>query len=126
MEQRHLKKIDLCILLWGVALSVLAIPFWSFPIFLGALLGSLIAFVNWVGFRYLMARVVAGRNRARWGFLLAVKSTLALAAVAAVVMYAPVSVIAFVIGVSSLVLGILTYFVLFAKSNEETVLKEDF
>ena len=126
IEERRTKKIDLCILSWGVALCMLAVPFMDRSIFLGMLSGAIIGFVNWLGLKYLMARVIAGHNKARWGILLAAKFILILAVVTAVIFYLPVNVIAFGVGVSSLILGILTYTLLFAGSNEEQALKEDF
>ena len=125
IEHRHLKKIDSYVLGWGVTLCLLAVPFWERSIFFGMLIGAFIASVNWVGFRYLMMRIVEGRNRARYGFLLALKTVLILGAVAVVVMYIPIHTIAFVVGISSLVLGIFTYSLLFALSSNESALKED-
>ena len=65
METLHLKKIDSHVLAWGVILCGLASFFWELEIFLGALLGAILASANWLGFRYLIARLAAGSSKAR-------------------------------------------------------------
>ncbi len=126
MEDRRLKKIDFVVLTWGVLLSAGASFFWDLHILLGAVIGATLAFGNWIGFRYLMQRLLSGKNRVRFAVLLAGKSFAILGIVSLLVLYAPLNMIAFVIGLSSLFLGIFTHSIRLLIAGGEAVYKEDF
>ncbi len=107
MERRLLEKIDLYVFLWGAVITVSSTLFWDIPIFLGALAGSVLAAFNWLGFRWVGVRMAATGNKKRFGVFLAIKTIGILVAVALVMGTGSVSPIAFLVGLSSLVLGIL-------------------
>ena len=107
MERRLLEKIDLYVFLWGAVITLSSTLFWDIPIFLGALAGSVLAALNWLGFRWVGVRMAATGNKKRFGVFLAIKTIGILVAVALVMGTGRVSPIAFLVGLSSLVLGIL-------------------
>ena len=107
MERRLLEKIDLYVFLWGAVITLSSTLFWDIPIFLGALAGSVLAALNWLGFRWVGVRMAATGNKKRFGVFLAIKTIGILVAVALVMGTGCVSPIAFLVGLSSLVLGIL-------------------
>ena len=107
MERRLLEKIDLYVFLWGAVITLSSTLFWDIPIFLGALAGSVLAAFNWLGFRWVGVRMAATGNKKRFGVFLAIKTIGILVAVALVMGTGRVSPIAFLVGLSSLVLGIL-------------------
>lgn len=122
----RLKTIDYHILLWGALLTGASYFVWDLKIFAGAFIGSLLAVVNWVGFRYLMSKLLHAKNRARFAVLLGGKSIAILGIVALVVLYVPINMLAFIAGLSSLFLGIFTHSIRLAVSGGETATKEDF
>ena len=126
MMGHRLKTIDLNILLCGTLLTGTASFLWNLEIFVGAFLGSFLAFVNWVGFRLLMSKLLTAKNRARFAILLGIKTIAILAIVAVVVLYVPINMLAFIAGLSSLFLGIFTHSIRLAISGGETATKEDF
>ena len=107
MERRLLEKIDLYVFLWGAVITLSSTLLWDIPIFLGALAGSVLAALNWLGFRWVGVRMAATGNKKRFGVFLAIKTIGILVAVALVMSFGRVSPIAFLVGLSSLVLGIL-------------------
>ena len=125
MNPRYLKKIDWYVIGWGVLITAGAGFFREGPIFLGALIGAVLASVNWTGFRYLGVRMAATANRARFGVFLAIKMAAMLAAVAFVVRSHTVDTLAFIGGLSALVLGILTSAAAQAISEGEQALGEE-
>ena len=120
-----LKKIDFYVAAIGALTTCLAGFFWNAHIFLGALAGSVLAILNWIGFRYLVSRLIEGRNRTRAGLLLALKFLAILAAVSVVLLTVPINVIAFIMGISSLFLGIVTHAVCQALRPDSAALEED-
>lgn len=128
MMSHRLKTIDTYILLWGALLTGTAsfLWMWNLEIFAGTFIGAFLAFVNWVGFRFLMSRLLHAKNRARFAVLLGMKSIAILAVVAVVVLYVPINMLAFIVGLSSLFLGIFTHSIRLAISGGETATKEDF
>ncbi|MCP4604910.1 MAG: hypothetical protein GY847_31045 [Proteobacteria bacterium] len=125
METHRLNKVDAFVGTWGAVLCLFATYFWNWQILLGTFLGALFAFVNWTGFKYLMTRMVAARNQVRYGFFLAIKTVLILSIVALTVLFAPINMIAFIVGLSSLILGIFTHSIRIALLTGEAALKED-
>ena len=121
MEPHHLKKIDIHVALWGVVLSLSAVFFRDYQIIFGTLLGSLLAIVNWLGFRVITQRFITGAKRGRLAILLVVKTGLMFGAVGVVVFFQPVNIIAFIIGLSSLILGITTHSVRQVSPEGKTV-----
>ncbi|MDJ0762555.1 MAG: ATP synthase subunit I [Myxococcota bacterium] len=128
MERRLLKKIDTYVMFWGVLLVCGSGFFFNSQIFFGALFGALLACANWIGFRLLMTRFIAAtaRQRIRYGIFLGAKTLVMFSAVAAIVVWIPVNPIAFVIGLSALMLGIFTHSAREILSGGEAALKEDF
>ncbi len=126
MENRRLKKIDSDIILCGALLCCIATFFWDLQILLGTIIGALLAVANWVGFRYLIARLMTSSHRVRLGILLALKTLAIFGIVSTIVLFAQLSVLAFVIGLSSLVCGIVLHTIRDMFSNGEPTLEEEF
>jgi hypothetical protein len=125
MNRRLLNRIDLYVIGWGVVISLGAAFFRDWAIFLGAAIGAVLAIVNWVGFRYAGTRFAATGSKARFGIFLAVKSALVFGAVALVMLSNSVDSLAFLIGLSALVLGVITRSVVTALGEGEAALEEE-
>jgi hypothetical protein len=108
MERRLLGKIDLYVFLWGAVITLASLFLRDVPIFLGAFAGSVLAALNWLGFRWVGVRMAAAGNKKRFGIFLAIKTLAILVAVVLVLGTGRVEPVAFLVGLSSLVLGILT------------------
>ena len=108
MERRLLEKIDLYVFLWGAVITLASLLLRDVPIFLGALAGSVLAALNWLGFRWVGVRMAVTGNKKRFGVFLAIKTLAILVAVTLVMGTGHVSPIAFLVGLSSLVMGVLT------------------
>ena len=109
MDRHQLTRVDAYVASWGAAIALASLLFGDLFVFLGALIGAAIALANWIAFRYLGLRIAAAGNRAIFGLFLALKMTLVLGLIAAVLVLAPVNPLAFIIGLSSLVMGIMTH-----------------
>jgi hypothetical protein len=125
MERRLLRKIDLYVFLWGVVIILASTLLRDVPIFLGALAGSVLAALNWLGFRWVGTRMAATGNKKRFGIFLGIKTLAILVAVVLVLGTGRVSPVAFLVGLSSLVLGILTRSVHQGLSEGSAALKEE-
>ncbi len=125
MERRLLRKIDLYVFLWGAMITIASTLFGDVPIFLGALAGSVLAALNWLGFRWAGIRMAAAGSKKRFGIFLAIKTLAILVAVVLVMGTGRVSPVAFLIGLSSLVLGILTRSVHQGLSEGSAALREE-
>ena len=114
MTHHQITRIDIFIVLWGVLLTCLSMIFKELSVYLGVLLGAVLAGGNWFMLRHIGQKLIAtddadGNAGARWGLFLALKSMVMLGAVVVVVVFVPVNAIAFVVGLSSLILGVLTH-----------------
>lgn len=125
MNHRLLAKIDLYVIGWGVAIAVGAALFRDLEIFVGALAGAALAAANWLGFRHAGLRFAATGAKVRFGVFLAVKTLVVFAAVALVILSKVVSPLAFMLGLSSLVLGIITRSAIAAFKEGEAALEEE-
>lgn len=125
MNHRLLAKIDLYVIGWGVAIVAGAALFCDLGIFVGALAGAALAAANWLAFRHAGLRFAASGARVRFGVFLAFKTILVFAAVALVVLSKVVSPLAFMLGLSSLVLGIITRSAIAALREGEAALEEE-
>ena len=125
MERRLLEKIDLYVFLWGLVITLASLFFEDVPILLGALSGSVLAALNWLGFRWVGVRMAATGNKKRFGVFLAIKTIAILVAVVLVLGTGRVSPVAFLVGLSSLVLGILTRSAHRALTEDSAALREE-
>ncbi|MCP4675410.1 MAG: hypothetical protein GY854_07885 [Deltaproteobacteria bacterium] len=126
MENRRLKKIDSAVISCGAFLCCCATFFWDLQITISVVAGAFLAAVNWIGFRYLIVRMMTSTNRVRFAVLVAVKTLAVFGTVFVVVLFAPINVFAFVIGLSSLVCGIFVHSVRDIFSTREPTLEEEF
>ncbi len=129
MESRQLKKIDYFVLIWGAILSSGSSFLWNKSIFLGVFIGAVLASINWVGFRFFMTRLMNDKTKKRvhYGIALAVKTLVIFVLVALIIVYVPVNKIAFVVGLSSLMLGIFTCsFVSVLSGKGDVAMEKDF
>ncbi len=125
MEHRLLGKIDLYVFLWGAVITLASLLLRDVPIFLGALAGSVLAALNWLGFRWVGVRMAATGNKKRFAVFLAIKTIAILVAVVLVLGTGRVSPVAFLVGLSSLVLGILTRSAHRALTDDNATLREE-
>jgi hypothetical protein len=111
MDRPQTTRIDKYIALWGIVFICSSLIFDQFSIFLGVGLGVLLAIANWFALKHLGLKVMASgtKLKARFGIFLALKSTLLFGAVVAVLLFAPVHPVALVVGISSLLMGVLTH-----------------
>jgi len=98
--------------------------FAKLSISLGVGLGVLLATGNWFVLRHLGLKMIApgDKSKARLGIFLALKSTAMLGAVILVLVFVPVHPVAFVVGISSLILGVMTHSIhqVFARDEMST------
>ncbi len=125
MDLRQLKKIDFYIAAFGLVATCFSVFFWDLSIFLGTLLGSLMAFFNWLSFRYLVHRMTTSKKQGRLALILGGKILAVMGLVAVIVLFLPVHPLAFVIGLSSLLLGIVTLSLIYTDGPNEVALEED-
>lgn len=123
MDSSQLKKIDIYVVVWCIAITLASLSIAGMPIFIGALTGSAIAFINWVSFRYLAERMSMSRKKERVYILFGLKTVLVLTVVAIAILVFSVDGLGLLIGISSLVLGIVTYCGRQALGNSEIALK---
>lgn len=103
-----LKKIDFFILAYAVLLCVGAHLLFQRHIFFSVLAGSTVAFVNWLVSRWLGMRLVMSEKKQKVAVLLGFKTVVTLSVIGLVLYLTAVEPIAFMIGLSALVLGILS------------------
>ena len=125
MDRLPVRKIDIYILLWGMIVCSVSAILRDLSIFLGALCGVVLAVSNWFVLRHLGMKMIAPDKgkKARLGIFLALKTSLMLGAVIAVLVLLPVHPVSFVVGISSLILGVLTHSVHQVFSGTETAVK---
>jgi hypothetical protein len=125
MDRHQLKKIDFFIAAFGVVATCLSVLFLDLSVFLGVALGSLMAYFNWVSFRYLVHRLTKSKNRGRIALILGGKTLAILGLVALIVLFLPIHVLAFIIGLSTLFFGIITLSFIHTDGPNEVALEED-
>jgi hypothetical protein len=125
MNRQLLTKIDFYVIGWGMAIMIGAAFFRDFEIVGGAVAGALLAALNWFGFRYLGLRFAASGAKVKLGVFLAVKTLLVFAVIGLVLLAKVVSPLAFMIGLSSLVLGIITRSAISALTEGDAALEEE-
>ena len=124
METRNLKKIDYFVAGYGVLICCAAFCFFSVEIFTSALVGAVVALANWMGFRWAGIRMAATGEKSRFALFLGVKTIFILGMVGLVLASSLVEPLPFMIGLSSLVLGVLTKGALQALAEGDAALKE--
>jgi len=108
MDRQTLIKVDFFVLAWGVVICTGAAIFWGEHVLQSAVIGSVLGYLNWAAFRFAGVRMAALGNRQRFGIFLAVKSFAILGAVLIILYFKLAEPIPFVVGLSSLVFGVLT------------------
>jgi len=125
MNRQLLTKIDVYVIGWGIVFVIGAVFFRDMEIIVGAAAGAALAAINWLGFRYLGLRFAATGAKVKLGIFLAVKTLLVLVAIGLVLLARVVNPLAFMIGLSSLVLGIITRSAIAALAEGGAALKEE-
>jgi hypothetical protein len=125
MDRHQLTRISSHILTWGVAISVVASLFGNAAILLGAFLGVLLASLNWFVFRGLALKIVDGDFPLTYGVVIVLKTIAMLSAVAAVAVSLPVNIISYLVGLSVLPLGIVSFSIGFMFTAEGAMFRED-
>lgn len=108
MGRKTLKKIDFVIIAYAVALCFGAMLLFDTRIFFSVFVGSIIAFVNWLVSRWLGIRLAMAGNNWKMAIILGFKTVFILGVIGLVLTVTSVDPIAFMIGLSALVLGILS------------------
>lgn len=104
----RLTKIDIHIAVWGALATATATLMGGRAMLPGALLGAVLASLNWLAFRTLVIRMADSAQKLGLGLLLAVKTIAVLVAIALMLKYLPIHPVAFLAGMSGLFLGIVT------------------
>jgi hypothetical protein len=118
------RRVDLHVAAWGAAIVVGSLAFADRSVLFGALAGALLAFVNWLGFRWAAVRLALVAERGRFMLFLAIKSGAVLGLVGLVLWTRLVHPLAFAVGLSSLVAGIVSRSFVQALSDGEAALRE--
>lgn len=109
MSRRVLTRIDLYVAAWGVVITLASLVLFDLQTMLSVLAGAALSSANWLAFRWFGIRMAATGNKSRFGIFLAVKGVAILAVVALILttndVIAPLP---FTVGLSSLVLGVMT------------------
>ncbi|MBN2716228.1 MAG: hypothetical protein JXX14_10265 [Deltaproteobacteria bacterium] len=108
MSQKTLKKIDLLLILYAVILCFGAFFFYDNRSLLSVAAGAAVAFVNWVLSRRLGVKLIFGEHQQRVAILLSIKMLVVIGVIVSILAFTPVEPVAFMIGLSVLVMGILT------------------
>ena len=107
-NQTILKKIDWFILLYGILLSCGAYLIWGKEFFLAVFIGVAVAYVNWVISRILAMHLLQlGRIELVFS-VLAIKLALVVTLIFLILLFTSVKPVPFMIGLSTLVVGVLT------------------
>lgn len=125
MTHHRLKKADFYIAGWG---AVICLGIWAIDgtgLLGGALVGALVASLNWVALRYVGVRLAASGENGRFGVFMGLKTLLLLVGVCLVALYLPVDLLGFILGFASLVLGVVTFSFRLALADGEAALGED-
>lgn len=125
MGLKTLKKIDYFIGSYAVVLCVGAISIFGSHIFWGVLIGSIVSLVNWIVLRWIGVRLVLAANKQRFAIFLGFKSVLTLGLILAILSASIVEPIAFLIGLSTLVLGVLSKGAVDAIAEGDKILREE-
>jgi hypothetical protein len=116
--------VDLHVAAWGVIIVAGSLPFADRSILCGALAGAVLAFVNWFGFRWAAVRLALVAERGRFMLFLALKSGAMLGTVGLVLWTRLVHPLAFAVGLSALVAGIVSRSFVQALSEGSAALRE--
>jgi lipid-A-disaccharide synthase-like uncharacterized protein len=110
VELTHLRRIERLNLVLAGVLAAGSLMFWRRDIVLGTALGALLAVLNFWVIRRVTARVLASasaRKQLLLMSLLVAKMSLLIGLVFVIIRYAPVHVVAFVVGLSTFLASIL-------------------
>jgi F0F1-type ATP synthase assembly protein I len=126
MEHRQLKRTDLYIGAFGMILSSASLFWGDGQIFLSTFIGFSIAFINWIGFRVLLEKLLDNKSRkGRVGMYMGLKSLAMLGIVSLVLTVLPIHMIAFVVGISSLPIGISANSFVYGLRGNEILMEEE-
>ncbi len=126
MNRNNLKMIDYWIAAWGIIAISSAVVISGKTVFLSALLGSLLGLINWIMFRYAALRMAVASNKTEFGIFMGIKSLLIMAIITALFLSTPIRPVPFIAGISSLFLGIITFFLMqFMKKGDQILNKEN-
>jgi hypothetical protein len=104
----RLTKIDAYVAVWGLIATGVTALVGGTGMILSALIGAVLASINWLVFRALAVRLAASPQRLALGLLLGTKTAVLLGGIALILTYLPLSPIALLAGMSGLFLGIVT------------------
>lgn len=125
MHHHSLKKIDYWIAAWGVIAIASATVISGRTVFFSTLLGAALGLANWMMFRYVVLRMAVSGNKLGFGVFMGVKSLAVMGIVTAVFLLLPVEPPAFIAGISSLFMGITSYFLVQSLKKGDQLLKKE-
>jgi hypothetical protein len=104
----RLTKIDAHIAVWGAVAVAVTTVVGGTGMVVSALIGAVLAVVNWIAFRTLAVRMVSSSHKLGFGLFLAAKTLVVLGGIALLFAFLPLYPVAFIAGMAGLFLGILT------------------
>ena len=125
MNHQALKKIDFWIAAWGVIAIALTTVLSGRAVFYSALLGAALGLANWMTFRYVVLRMAVAGNKLGFGVFMGVKSLSIMGIITAVFLLLPVNPPSFVAGISSVFLGIISYFLIQTLKKGDRLLNKE-
>ena len=122
----RLRYVDLYILIWGLLIGMIGFFAFNGRVALGALIGTTVSYINWVMFRVFVPKLFHSNSKStlRTAILLGGKLVLLAGVIAAIFYLVPMNRFAFVLGFSTLILGIFTHAFREILRGEEPVAEE--
>jgi hypothetical protein len=125
MNPKTLTRIDLLILIYAIILSGGAFVFFGMTAFIGVCVGSVIALTNWILSRWLGVRLILSGQKQKVAIFLGVKTAFILGIILLVLSFTSIEPLPFMIGLSALVLGVLSKGLAEAVVEGDKVLREE-
>ncbi|MBN2343584.1 MAG: ATP synthase subunit I [Deltaproteobacteria bacterium] len=125
MGPKTLKKIDIFIVGYGVLLCAGAAVLFDLSVFYSVLAGAAIALLNWLATRWLGIRMIMTASKHKMALLMGAKTIVTLSLIGVVFTYTSVRPIAFLLGLSALVVGVLSNSAVEAIAEGDKALREE-
>lgn len=125
MDHHNLKKIDYWVAAWGVIAIGLATVISGSAVFFSTLLGAALGLANWMMFRYVVLRMAVSGNKFGFGVFMGIKSLAVMGVITALFLLLPIQPPAFIAGISSLFMGITSYFLVQSLKKGDQLLKKE-
>ena len=121
MMTKTQKKVDYHIAIWGLIAIALAAVIGGWIPMLSASAGAVLGMLNWIVFRHLTHRMTMAGGGLGLGLFLALKFAAIMAIVTLFFLYTPIRPLPFTGGISSLFLGITSYYLVYLFERNTTI-----